>query len=115
MRQLRPPHGVTARRVRFHDPSGVTVDRSQTRRPKRYGIRFNPGQIGAGPLLVEGVMKDMAAEASGLQAGDRIVAIDGQTVSGLSQLDLAKIFGRSPLTMTVVRDGENIELTMKLE
>jgi len=91
------------------------VWRSQAQRPNRYGLQFNPGQFGSGPLLVEGVVEGMAAEASGLRAGNRILALDGTSVSDLSMLDLATMFRRSPLTVSVERDGETIEMTMTLD
>lgn len=103
------------RRVRFDDPSGRAVDRSQAVRPKRYGVKFDPNRIGRGPLVVEGVIEGMAAEAAGLRAGDRIVTIDGAGVTGLSQLDLATLFRRPSLTVTVERDGESIEIKMTLD
>lgn len=102
-------------RVRFHDPTGTATDRSHTRRPKRYGVRFDPNQIGDGALIVEDVVAGMAAAAAGLRAGDRIVALDGRSVSGLSQLDLATLFRRSPLKVTVERDGETVEIMMTLD
>lgn len=102
-------------RVRFVDPTGAATDRSQAQQPKRYGIQFNPNQIGAGKLIVDGVIKGMAAEASGLRVGDQILTIDGKNVSGASQLELAAIFKRSPLNMTVDRDGKTIKITMALD
>jgi hypothetical protein len=103
------------RRVRFVDPSGIAIDRSQAKRPKRYGLQFDPRRIGKGPLVVEGVTEGMAAETFGVQAGDRIIAIDDRPVSGMSQLDLATAFRRSPLTLKVDRGGETIRVTMSLD
>ncbi len=103
------------RRVRFVDPTGATVDRSQAQRPKRYGIQFNPNQIGSGELVVDGVIEGMAAQTSGLRAGDQILTINGKSVSGASQLELATIFKSSPLNMTVKRDDKIVNITMALD
>ena len=102
-------------RMRFVDPTGVGVDRSQSQRPKRYGIQFDPNQIGNGPIEVRGVVEGMAAKAAGVRAGDRIIAIHGESISAMSQSDLAMLFRQPALEITVERDGETIDITMKLD
>ncbi len=50
------------------------------------------------------------ASAIGLQAGDRIVAIDGEPVKPTEIADTIAGSGGAALTLTVVRDGEELQL-----
>jgi carboxyl-terminal processing protease len=66
-------------------------------------------------LLVVGVLRDSPAEAAGLLAGDRLVAVDGATVDGLT-VDDTVVLVRGPkgtdVRLSIVRDGQSQDLTI---
>ena len=64
------------------------------------------------PSTIVDPMEDSAAEAAGLQAGDRIIAVDGATVEGWPEV-LAAISGvevGDTLAITVERNGNEVDL-----
>jgi putative serine protease PepD len=76
------------------------------------GARIATGAAAGGPAIVPGG----PAEKAGLQAGDVILALDGKTVEGSSELIVA-IRSKSPgdtVTLTVRRDGSerDVEVTL---
>jgi len=85
-------------------PSGST---------KRYGIllAMQPGA----PMLVDGVESGSIAERAGLQAGDRIIQLNGQPVDELNMAARAAALRGSPVTLLVERTGREIELTLSLD
>jgi regulator of sigma E protease len=85
------------------------------REDARLDQTFEIGDLGIGPPLtpadVANVRPDGAAALAGLQAGDRIVAVDGVTL--LSFEDLQEIVSQSAdveLLFTVEREGGSIDL-----
>lgn len=72
-------------------------------------------EVGSGALVAQ-VAEDSAAAAAGLQAGDVITAVDGESTEDAS--DLGRAIGLqeagSEVTLTVLRDGERRELTATL-
>lgn len=70
---------------------------------------------GAGARIVE-VSPDSPAADAGMRAGDVVVQADGRAVSGQGGLIAAIRDGRpgEDLTLTVLRDGERIDLTATL-
>jgi S1-C subfamily serine protease len=63
-------------------------------------------------VRVQQVMPGSAAEAAGIESSDVIVAFDGQPVADLRSYS-ALLKAREPgdeVTVTVLRDGETIEL-----
>ena len=60
------------------------------------------------PEITEGV--ESPAQAIGLQAGDRIVAVDGKRVAADEIADTINDSGGAEITLTVVRDGQEIVL-----
>lgn len=82
----------------------------------------NYGGIGAsirkneGDLILTMPYEGFAADKAGLKAGDKIISIDGKSVSGKSTEDVSKILKGAPgtkVTMVVERAAE--ELTKELE
>jgi regulator of sigma E protease len=66
---------------------------------------------GAQPVVVGEVAKNTPAEEAGLQQGDRIVAINGESVRDPSQTrELVDKYKSAPLAITVERGGQSIAL-----
>jgi regulator of sigma E protease len=59
---------------------------------------------------VDGVVAGSPAEDSGLQPGDEIVAVDGRSVRGDTISREIRGSGGEPIVLTVLRDGERIDL-----
>lgn len=71
--------------------------------------------MGRGTLepYIGGVAPDSPAAAAGLQAGDRLVAVNGQTVRRFEELyDIVPVSGGDPLTISVDRDGASVTVTV---
>lgn len=92
----------------------VTVGRRVGTDP--FGGESEIGFIGVAlgvPSLLAAPDAGTPAEAAGLAAGDRVVAVDGTPVSYLVQIcDLAQQAGTNPVTLTVLREGSRIERTV---
>ncbi len=80
---------------------------------KRYGIRIK-GSLDA-ELQVAGVDPGSPAEAGGLQAGDLVVALNGVPVEQLDSDERMSALRGSPLNMSVKRDGQLQDLTLRLD
>jgi tRNA A-37 threonylcarbamoyl transferase component Bud32 len=68
-------------------------------------------------LVVEEVLPNSAADRASIQAGDRVLAIDGRRVRGLGQWDMIRInfeVGKA-YRLQVERDGKPFERVMKLQ
>ncbi|MBQ7980147.1 MAG: trypsin-like peptidase domain-containing protein [Oscillospiraceae bacterium] len=67
-------------------------------------------------VYVRYIEKNSAAEASGIEVGDIIVAADGQTVTTMRELNKIKeaFSSGDNLSLTVFRDGESINITVLL-
>lgn len=61
---------------------------------------------------VGGILEDSAAEAAGLQAGDEILAVNGQELEDFTQTQtIIRSSAGQQITLTVARDGETLQLT----
>ncbi|MEX0760557.1 MAG: RIP metalloprotease RseP, partial [Tistlia sp.] len=70
-----------------------------------------PGQPTT-PALIGGVVEDSAAAEAGLQAGDRVLEINGSRIERFEQIQrLVHLNLEAPLAMLVERDGRPVELT----
>jgi regulator of sigma E protease len=74
-----------------------------------FSVLFMTGS-GKATTTVASVNQDFPAYEIGLQAGDRVVAIDGRRVEATEIPDRISDSEGRPLTVTVVRDGEEIDL-----
>lgn len=81
---------------------------------RRYGIRVAPGDR-QDALPVAGVDPDSPALQAGLKAGDRITAVNGKPVASMSFSDTAHAMRSSPITLTVQRGEETLEIRMSLD
>jgi membrane-associated protease RseP (regulator of RpoE activity) len=81
--------------------------------PTLAGGRAPPSSVveGASGMLVEEVVRGSAAEEAGIRAGDRIIAIDGETIRSTAQLDakLSASDGRR-LTIDIDRSGARLRV-----
>lgn len=87
---------------------GVTVS-GVSSAMSRYGI--------PGGAAVESVNEGSCAEKAGLQTGDIITALDGETVDSTASLSAALSAHRAgdTVTLTVYRQGQTLELTVTLD
>ena len=88
-------------------------NRSVTVRPTAE-TRFGVGNIGVLPdvdPIVDSVIEDTPAERAGMQAGDVVVAIDGERMATRTQLiaTIARSANRE-LELTLLRDGREVTL-----
>jgi regulator of sigma E protease len=65
---------------------------------------------GKATTTVEGIRADTAAAAIGLMAGDRIVSINGEPMTGALIPRTVSASGGKPLTLVVLRDGARVTL-----
>jgi putative serine protease PepD len=81
------------------------------------GISGQDAPVGSSPgTLVQEVTAGTAADDAGLQVGDLITEINGDPVSGISQLagEIRSYEAGQQITLTVVRNGTTISLTVTL-
>lgn len=80
----------------------------------RLGIWVQAGEPG---LFVQSVDPDTAAEAAGVRTGDYIVAAQGQEMHTNQDLFRVRrtLYVGDKLTLTLLRDGETLEVTLELD
>jgi predicted aspartyl protease len=98
----------------------VTFDRSNGRvrldaegpiaPPKKVRLGLKMRALGGDTLPVDGVEPGSIAEKAGVHVGDSIVRINGKLVGELGPGDISAAFRSSAFTLTVVRDGREIEI-----
>ncbi len=77
-----------------------------------YGLFLVRGTGTLKPVIGE-VQADMPAQAAGLSAGDRVVSLNGQPVEAWGIMaEMIENSGGRPLTLTVVRDGQQRQVTV---
>jgi C-terminal processing protease CtpA/Prc len=82
---------------------------------RRYGIMMLPPQVGEAYVLVEDTAENSIARAAGVRASDRIVAINGTAVAQMSAEQFGAAMRTSPMTLTLERGSERVELRMSLD
>jgi len=82
---------------------------------RMYGIATAPPQPGAAFITIGQVIPGHAAAASGLRAGDRIVAVNGRAVAQVSEQEFSAAMRGARLTLNVDRNGQRLSFTMALE
>jgi S1-C subfamily serine protease len=81
------------------------------------GIQGDDAPVGSNPgTLITDVTPGTAADAAGLRAGDLITEINGDPVSGIGQLagEIRSYEAGQDITLTVIRDGKTISVTVTL-
>jgi regulator of sigma E protease len=114
--------------LNLENPLAITVDRGGkqvelTAHPKIqtvkdiFGNTVRMAQLGISPHLepvLGEVVAESAAEAAGLKAGDRIIALNGKPVIDFGQVvRMVRENGDQPLVVTVDRAGSQLELTAR--
>jgi regulator of sigma E protease len=78
--------------------------------------RFDIGDIGVLPAVrpkLIAISSGEPGERAGLKAGDLVLAVNGATMAGISQLrDAISRHPEEPITMTVLRDGAPLEVAV---
>jgi C-terminal processing protease CtpA/Prc len=82
---------------------------------RRYGIGMITGIPDATEIEVAEIAPGFAADRSGLQAGDRIVTVNGTPVRTLTPDGLSAAMRASPLTLEVMRGTERMTFRMSLD
>lgn len=80
------------------------------------GIQSKPPT--SGEMEVEIVFRGSPAEAAGVKVRDKIMAVDGQAIKGLTQIDINnRIRGEAgtAVTLTILREGESAPLNITIE
>ena len=93
-----------------HPLLGITGQDVTPEIAEEFGLETSRGAI------IESVQPDTGADDAGMRAGDIIVAIDGGTISTMSEV-VADVRRRQPgetVLIEVVRDGERLELEVVL-
>ena len=80
-----------------------------------YGIGMMPPRGGETYLRIAQVIDGGFAQQAGLQAGDRIVSINGKAVAELEQDELRGLMRQSPLALEVDRGDERLEFELSLD
>jgi predicted aspartyl protease len=84
--------------------------------PLRFAPRFSVGVMlrrEDDEVSIDGVVPGSAAEAAGLQAGDRVLAVNGQSLEEVGFDALLESFGKGePVKLTVERGAETVEATV---
>lgn len=114
------------RRIRF-DARGEEIEEPVAEQPQRIMRRGPSGGPSGTPrygvamamrpdggMQVSRVLPGSIAEAAGLRAGDLILKLNGSDVAALEQAQKSAAFGRSPLNLTVQREGQEVEIRMQL-
>jgi len=107
------------RRVMLEQPQQGSTSGSPTRHivrrggKKIYGIKMEG--ISGDVLYVNGVENGLPAAEAGLMSGDRIVAMNGQSLKSLNDDERMSFMRGSPLVLRIERGADTIELTMTLD
>jgi regulator of sigma E protease len=78
--------------------------------------RFDVGDIGVLPIVrpkLIAISRGEPGERAGLKAGDLVLTVNGESMNGTSQLrDAIARHPEQPITMTVLRDGQQVDVTV---
>ena len=81
----------------------------------RFGKR-REGSVGIAPYsrpMVVGVVDDTAASEAGLEAGDKIISLDGNEIESFVELlSIIKVSAEKEMPIVVLREGREVSLTI---
>ena len=83
----------------------------------RLGIQFGPSQEGAAGAMIIQVVEGTPAEAAGLRVGDRVIRVGEDEIADITafQQALGPQLLKESVRLTIVRDGKEIEVVVKLK
>ena len=91
---------------KFHDPFESPVR----------GFSCTDRSRSLGYWIVNSLAKDSNAEEAGLRNGDRIVAVNGRDVKGISLEERKTFFdGMTEISLTIQRDNETVEISFPFD
>jgi C-terminal processing protease CtpA/Prc len=109
--------GLSAEEVTW--PPAIAMPQMHRRGPpsggRGYGIAMMPPRDSDTDLRIVQVIDGGKAQQAGLQAGDRIVSINGKSVAELEQDELRGLMRQSPLALEVKRGDERLEFELSLD
>jgi C-terminal processing protease CtpA/Prc len=114
LREINVPLAAAARVPAFAAPAVRRVVEAAPGR-RAYGIGLFPPRGGEAYVNIEEVAPGMVAEQAGVRAGDRILAINGRPVSQLSPEQFRTEIRSSPMTLSLQRGDDRLELRMSLD
>ena len=98
----------------------LRIEPDQTRRAskpkqrKRYGIMAGQNPQ-TGEMTVSRCVEGSPADRAGVREGDTILAINGTPIADLSGAERMKAFKSSPIILTLLRDGQELEIELSLD
>ena len=102
-----------AQQVLSGDASGSVV----IGRNAALGIQVLNTEDGSAGAIVAGIIEGSAAEAAGLQKGDKITSVNGESITDAAQLsELIRSFKiGDTVTITIERAGQSSDITVTLK
>lgn len=110
------PH-VDGGYTRYETPAEVLEFNQSALEGKYPGVGIQSKAPTTGEMEVEIVFRGSPAEASGVKVRDRIIAVDGESIKDLTQIDINnRIRGEAgtKVTLTVIREGEPAPLNIPI-
>jgi C-terminal processing protease CtpA/Prc len=114
LREIGAPAEAAARVPAIEAPPRRVVAASPSS-TRRYGIMMMPPRGGEPYVLVEDTAENSIARSAGVRASDRIVAVNGTAVAEMSSEQFGAAMRSSPMTLTLQRGEESVELRMSLD
>ena len=114
LRELNVPLSAAANVPAFAAPAVRRVVEAAPGR-RAYGIGLFPPRGGEAYVNIEEVAPGMVAEQAGVRAGDRILAINGTAVVQMSAEQFRTAIRSSPMTLSLQRGEDRLELRMSLD
>lgn len=111
------PH-VDGGYTRYESAEEAAQFNQSTLEGKYSGVGLQSKPPTSGEMEVEIVFRGSPAEDSGVKVRDKIIAVDGQTIKGLTQLEInERIRGEvgTVVTLTIVREGEAAPLNIAIK
>lgn len=117
MAQLAMDFADDPQKLVYQEPPSQGPGQDRGYGPVRLGIRPGMGEEVDKGVLVDGVSDGTSAAEAGVQAGDIIIGWDGMPIDGIADLfeHLQQHQPGDVVKLTVVRDGQRLELSVRLK